>query len=779
MPHPECMTESAMEKFGISQSPHRKEDQRFLTGAGRYIDDTVPPGALRAAFLRAPVAHGRIVSLDVEAARQAPGVRCVLTAADLAEAGIRNRMRAVIITNRDGSRAADPARTILAAERMRFVGDPVVAVVADTLAQARDAVELIELDYEELPAHVALAPGGEALHPEAPDNVAFDWEKGDAEATEAAFAAAARIVRLRVEDQRVAPVSMEPRGAWAEWQEGRLHVCFGGQGVWNPRNEMAEVFGLPPEKVRVTIPDVGGGFGMKSFNYPEYFCIAEAARRTGQPVRWLAERGEAMMADNAGRDLVSEAELALDAEGRILGYRVDSLCNLGAYNSGFAQNIQTELGSKVLTGVYHVPAAHVRVRGIYTNTAQVDAYRGAGRPEAIYVLERLVDRAARECGMDPVAFRLKNFIPAAAFPYDTLMGETYDVGDFARVLTRAAAEADLAGLPARRAEAARRGKLLGLGSCYYIEAILGSPAEGTEIAFAEDGKVDLLVGTQSNGQGHETVYAQILHERTGLPFEAIRVVQGDSDRIEKGGGTGGSRSVTVQGNSMIATADQMIAAFTPFVAGELGVAPEDVRFEEGSFGAEGTNRFLTLMEAADLARARGRPELLSSRLSYTLPGRSFPNGAHLCEVELDPETGVAEVVRYTVVDDFGRLMNPQLAEGQVHGGIAQGLGQALMEQVAYDAEGQLLSASFMDYAMPRADDLPMIAFHSEPVPSTANPLGMKGCGEAGTVGALAAVTNAVQDALWDMGVRQVDMPCTPARIWGWVNGAGGTRQAAE
>ncbi|MCC6006238.1 MAG: xanthine dehydrogenase family protein molybdopterin-binding subunit, partial [Rhodobacteraceae bacterium] len=733
-----------MQKFGISQSPHRKEDRRFLTGAGRYVDDTVPAGALYAAFLRAPVAHARIVSVDVAAARATPGVLCVLTAEDLVEAGIRNRMRAAIQTNRDGSRAADPARTILAAGRVRFVGDPIVAVVAETLAQARDAVEMIELDYEELPAHVALAPGGPPLHDEAPDNIAFDWERGDAAETDAAFAAAAQVVRLRVEDQRVAAVSMEPRGAWAEWQDGRLHLTFGGQGVWNPRSEMAEIFGLPLEQVRVSIPDVGGGFGMKSFNYPEYFCIAEAARRTGRPVRWRADRGEAMLSDNAGRDLVSDAEFALDAEGRILGYRVDTLCNLGAYNSGFAQNIQTELGSKVLTGVYHVPAVHLRVRGIYTNTTQVDAYRGAGRPEAIYVLERLADRAARECGLDPVEFRRRNFIPATAFPYTTLVGETYDVGDFARVLGRAAAEADLAGLPARRAEAARRGKLLGLGSCYYIEAILGSPVEGTEIAFAEDGMVDLFVGTQSNGQGHETVYAQILHERTGIPFEAVRVVQGDSDRIAKGGGTGGSRSVTVQGSSMIATADVMIEAFRPFIAEELGTTPEEVRFEEGSFGAEGTNRFLTLTEAADLARARGRRDLLSARLSYTLPGRSFPNGAHLCEVEVDPETGVVEVVRYTIVDDFGRLMNPQLAEGQVHGGVAQGLGQALMEHAVHDEDGQLLSASFMDYAMPRADDLPMIAFHSEPVPSTATPRGMKGCGEAGTVGALAAVTNGVQ-----------------------------------
>lgn len=767
-----------MQKFGISQSPRRKEDSRFLTGQGRYIDDVPPPGSLFAAFLRSPVAHARITGLDLEAARAAPGVKVVLAAPDLAEAGMRNVMRASLIRNRDGSTGANPPRRVLAEGRVRFVGEPVAMVVADSLHAARDAVELIGFDYEELPAHVTLAPGGAELHPEAPGNIAFDWALGDEAATEAAFARAARVVRLRVDDQRVFATSLEPRGAVAQWDEdGRLHLSMGGQGVWNPKADLASVFGLPPEKVRVTIPDVGGGFGMKSFSYPEYFAVAQAARLTGRPVRWTAERGEAMMTDNAGRDLTSMAEGAFDADGRLIAYRVDTLCNLGAYNSGYAQYIQTDLASKVLTGVYDIPAAHMRVRGIYTNTTQVDAYRGAGRPEAIYVLERLMDRAARELGLDQADLRRRNFIAVDAFPYVTPSGETYDVGDFARVLDRAAREADVAGFPARREASARAGRLRGLGLCYYIESILGSPVENAEILFAEDGMVEILVGTQSNGQGHETVYAQILHERTGIPFGQIRVVQGDSDRIEKGGGTGGSRSVTVQGNAINATADAMIAAFRLLVAAELDVPEADLRFEEGAFRAPGTNRFVTLPEAAELARAAGRSDLLRCRQTYTLPGRSYPNGAHFCEVEVDRETGVVEVVRYTVADDFGLLMNPQLAEGQVHGGIAQGLGQALLESVAYDGDGQLLSASFMDYAMPRADNLPHIAFHSEPVPSTANPIGMKGCGEAGTVGALAAVTNAVQDALWPLGIRQVDMPCTPQRVWGWLRDAG--RMAAE
>jgi carbon-monoxide dehydrogenase large subunit len=767
-----------MTKFGTSQPVRRIEDSRLLDGSGRYVDDIAPAGALHAVVVRSTVAHAEIGTPDVSAARAAPGVALVLTAAELHAAGVANAMDGALVTNRDGSPGAAPRRPILAEGRVRYVGEPVALVVAGTLAEARDAAELIDIAYDDLPVHLDLAPGGAAIHPEAPDNLAYDWAFGDEAATEAAFRRAAHVVRLEVGDNRIIVNSMEPRGAWAEWQDGRLHLCFNGQGVWGMKADLAEAFGLDPERVRVTNPDVGGGFGMKAGAYPEHFALALAARLAGRPVRWMSERTEAMLSDNSGRDLTSVAEAAFDAGHRLIGYRVETVSNLGAYNSGYGQPIQSELALKVLTGCYDVQTVFFNVKGVYTNTTQVDAYRGAGRPEAIYVLERLMDRAARELGVDGWELRRRNFIAADAFPYRSASGELYDVGDFHRVLDRAAQEADRAGFAARRAAAEAAGRLRGLGLCYYIESILGSPSETTRIEFAADGAVNLYVGTQSNGQGHETVYAQILHENTGLPLEAVRFIQGDSDLIERGGGTGGSRSVTTQGTSIRGTAQVMIAAFLPFVAAEFGVDEADVAFADGAFRARGTNRVLSLLDAAAQARARGRSDLLSTQHRTTIPGRSYPNGAHVCEVEIDPETGATQVVRYTVVDDLGVLMNPLLAEGQVHGGVAQGAGQAICEHVVYDAEGQLLSASFMDYAMPRATDLPMIAFHSEPVPSTANPLGMKGCGEAGTVGAMAAVANAVQDALWPRGVRQADMPFTPLRVWTMLNEAA-ARHAAE
>lgn len=760
-----------MQKFGISQPVRRVEDERFLTGAGRYLNDVAPREALVGYFLRAPVAHGTIRDLDPDAARGMPGVAAVLTADDLKAAGVTNHIDAIRVTNRDGSRGAGPQRPVLAEGKVRFLGEPVALVLAETLAQARDAAEAIGLDIDDLPAKTDLAPGGPPLHDGVADNVAYDWAFGDAERVAALFEGAAHVVRLDVGDQRVFATSMEPRGCFADWQDGRLHFTFSGQGVWAIKGALSKVLGLDAEAVHVSIPDVGGGFGMKVLPYPEYFAVAAAARLAGRAVRWVPDRGESMLADNAGRDLSSLAEAAFDADLRMIAYRVNTLSNLGAYNSGFAQNIQSELALKVLTGAYAVQDAFFAVRGIYTNTTQVDAYRGAGRPEAIYVLERLMDRAARELGVSPGELRRRNFIPTDAFPFVTASGESYDTGDFHRVLARVEAEADAAGFPARRAEAARRGRLRGLGLAYYVEAILGQPSEMSRIEFDADGHATVFVGTQSNGQGHETVYRQIIHQFTGLDPASVTIVQGDSDRLTRGGGTGGSRSVTVQGTSFRRLADEVVEKFTPFVAAHLDAAEADVAFAEGAFRAAGSNRFVTLAEAAAAAHAAGRADLLVTEVDVTLPGRSYPNGAHLAEVEIDPQTGAVDVVRYTVADDFGVLMNPLLAEGQVHGGVAQGLGQALMERVAYDAEGQLLTGSFMDYAMPRAADVPFIGFHPESVPSTANPLGMKGCGEAGTVGALGALANAVQDALWDQGVRMVEMPCTPARVWQWLRDA--------
>ena len=755
-----------MDKFGKSQSVRRIEDLRFLTGEGRYVADIFPQDALCAVFFRAPVAHAQILSLDLSEARTAPGVYGVYCADDLAADGVDTAMSYSRTTNHDGTLGAAPKRPVLAEGKMRFVGEPVAMVVAQTIEQARDAAELIELDYEELAAKLDLAAGGAPLHDEAPDNLAFDFTLGDEGACEAGFARAAHITTLDVEDNRIIVNAMEPRGAFAEWDGERLHLCFGGQGVWGMKGELARVLDMPADAIRVTNPDVGGGFGMKAMAYPEYFPIAYAARKLGYPVAWMSERSEAMMSDNAGRDLSTRAEMAFDESGRILAYRIHTRSNLGAYNSQFGQMIQSNLFARVLTGPYDITAAHMRCEGIYTNTTQVDAYRGAGRPEAIYVLERLIDRAAREMGMDMLDLRRRNFVQK--FPYVTISGETYDVGDFGRIMDRGADQADLAGFAIRKAASERDGKLRGLGLCYYIESILGQPHEDVKVEFTEDG-ARIYVGTQSNGQGHETVFRQFLADQTGIPAELIEVVQGDSDRIETGGGTGGSRSVTVQANVTLKAVTSMIKGFGGFLAEREGASLEDVSFDGERFRITGSNATPGMMEAAQMARAAGRTDLLLWAEHAQLPGRSYPNGFHAAEVEIDPETGDLRVVRYSVLDDFGNLINPMLAEGQVHGGVVQGLGQALCEAVHYDEDGQLLSATFMDYAMPRAADVPLIRFDTEAIPSTANPMGMKGCGEAGTVGALGAIANAVQDAFWERGIKQVDMPFTPLRIWEMLN----------
>ena len=758
-----------MEKFGKSQPVKRIEDIRFLTGEGRYVDDIVPAGALYAYFVRSTMAHGVITSLDLDAAREADGVHLVLTQADLEAAGIAATMNGATVKNRDGSDAAAPVRPMLAKDRVRYVGEPIVAVIAESLEAAKDAGELVWAEIDELPAKMDIGPGGETIHTEAPDNRAFDWGMGDEAATEAAFKDAAHVVSLDVVDNRIIVNSMEPRGCFAEMQDGRLHLSFTGQGVWGAKGQIADKFGMAAEDIRVTNPDIGGGFGMKAMMYPEYFIVAQAARVLDRPVRWMSERGEAMLTDNGGRDLDHVAELAFDADHKITAYRVKTRCNLGGYNSQFGQPIQTQLFSRVLAGVYDIQTVWLHVEGYYTNTVQVDAYRGAGRPEAIYVLERVMDRAARELGVDPLELRRRNFIRTDQFPYDTPVGETYDVGDFHKVLARAEIEADLAGFAARRAADEARGDLRGVGLCYYIESILGDPSETAKVVFNEDGTVDIFVGTQSNGQGHETVFVQFLSDQTGIPADKIRFVQGDSDLIANGGGTGGSRSVTTQNNAILATASTMKESFTAFLADETGVPAAEISFDDETFRIPGSNLTPTMLDVADMAREAGRSDLLVHEETSKLEARSFPNGCHIAEVVIDCNTGVAKVDRYTVVDDFGNLINPMLAEGQVHGGVVQGIGQALTERVVYDEDGQLLTASFMDYAMPRADDVPMFSFTSEPVPSTANIMGMKGCGEAGTVGSMAATANAVQDALWGAGVRQADMPFTPVRVWDMLN----------
>ena len=760
-----------MEKFGKSQPVRRFEDTRFITGTGGYVDDVAPAGSLYLYVVRSQVAHGTLSALSLDEARAAEGVVMVAGAAELHAAGLTGGLGATVLKNRDGSSAAAPKHPILAEDRVRWVGQPVAMIVAESLEAARDAAELVEMEIDDLPVQLALAPGEVALHDEAPDNRGLDWSMGDAEAVEAAMEAAAQVLTFSVRDNRVIVNAMEPRGCFAEWEAGRMHVSFGGQGVWGAKAELAELFALDKEAVRVTHPDVGGGFGMKAKLYPEYVMAAFAAKELGRPVRWIADRTESMLADNGARDLDHVVRMGFDAEHKLLAYHVKTLCNLGSYNSNFGQAIQSVLFAKVLTGTYDVQPALLEVEGFYTNTAPTDAYRGAGRPEAIYLLERCMDLAARKLGTDGWELRRKNFIKPDQFPYRSATGELYDVGDFATLLDRAAEESGLAGFAGRRAASEAAGRLRGLGLCYYIESILGDPSETAKVEFNEDGTVTIYVGTQSNGQGHETVYAQFLSDQTGIPVDLISVVQGDSDRIAKGGGTGGSRSVTTQNNATLATVGAMVTSFTEYLATRMGVEAGDISFDDESFRIKGSNAAPTFLDLAEMAREDGRTDLLTHEQTATLPGRSYPNGAHVAEVEIDPGTGAVTLERYTVVDDFGNLINPMLAEGQVHGGVAQGAGQALMENCVYDGEGQLLTATFMDYAMPRADNIPMISFTSNPVPSTANALGMKGCGEAGTVGSMAATSNAVMDALWDKGVRQADMPFTPQRVWAMLEDA--------
>lgn len=761
-----------MTKFGVSQPVTRKEDQRFLTGTGTYLEDIKVEGLSHAIFLRSPVAHAKIASIDTSDAKAAPGVLGVWTGADI-ETEIKNEVPFVTVQNIDGTDGVSVRRPCLAVDRVCYVGETVALVVAETKAQALDAAEMITVDYEELPVvrdtNYAIEPGAPQLHEEAPGNIAFDWGIGDKDATAKAFDAAAHAVSIDIIDNKVIAHSMEMRSCLAEWDGERLDIVYGGQGPWRIKNEVSAALGLDPEQVRARHVDIGGGFGTKTFNYPEYAPVAFAAKTLGRPVRWVGERQECALSDVMGRDHYTKCEAAFDADLKLTALRFTCHAGMGAYCSQFGQMIPGQIASRVLTGAYDVQTVWMNVKGVYSNTTPVDAYRGAGRPEQIYALERLIEQSARELGVSPAEIRRKNFI--TEFPYNTASGELYDVGDFHRVIGAAEKAADVAGFAGRKAAAEARGKALGLGYCYYVESILGAQEEGARIEFAEDGGVNLYVGTQSTGQGHETVFAQVLHSRAGLPYDKIRMIQGDSDRVPKGGGTGGSRSVTMQSSAINFVADKMIDAFRPLAEEELEAAAADIVFEDGAFRVAGTDKSVDVMALADKARRDGKAELLDHQGENTVPGRSFPNGCHIAEIEADPETGALDVVRYTVVDDFGILMNPVLAQGQVHGGVVQGIGQAITEQVAYSEDGQPLFASFMDYAMPRADNSPPIDFSHEGTPSTANQIGMKGCGEAGTVGALAAVTNAGLDALAVFGVTRVDMPMTPVRVWGWIQAA--------
>ena len=743
-------------KFGIGQSPKRVEDFRLLTGGGRFTDDLAPPGTLFAATVRSPYGHARIAGIDTADAKAVPGVVAVYTAADVAAYGV------VPCVVPFSGKVTTPRR-LLTGDTVRFVGDGVAFVVADSREAARAGADAVVVDYDELPAVTTLA---EALAPDAPkiwdaaaSNDLFAFPLGDGAAAQAGLAAAAHVTRRRIVQNRVAPTSMEVRAAVGQWDEAAgFTLDFGSQGVAGARPMLATMMGVAVGQVRVRTGDVGGGFGMKSFLYPEYGLVLHAARDLGRPVKWTGERGDAFQTDTHGRAMVSECAIGFDADGLITALAVETWSDLGAYQSQFGPAIQTVAGGRILGGVYRIPAIHNLVHGVVTNTAPVDAYRGAGRPEAAYIVERLLDAAARELGVGPDDLRRRNLLRPDELPHANGLGLTFDVGDFPAVLDAALANADWAGFPARKAAAAR-GRRYGRGIAYYVEiAGGGSTEEFADIRVGADGSVEAAVGTQSNGQGHETAYAQVLSDRLGLPIETVRIVQGDTARLDQGNGTGGSRSLAWGGGAVIEAGDDMVRRGIELAKGDLDAA--DVDYAEGVFSARGTNRTVSL---AELAVAH--PGGLDGRAVYkpATPRPTFPNGCHVAEVEIDPATGTTKVVRYSLVDDFGVLMNPMLVEGQIHGGIAQGLGQVLLEDIVYGDGAQLLTGSFMDYGIPRADDMPdRVGFATLGTPSPTNPLGVKGCGEAGTIGAMPSIMNAIIDAL--DGV-QLEMPATIEKVW--------------
>ncbi len=767
-------------KFGIAQSVNRVEDQRLITGQGRYTDDMALPGQLYGYMLRSPYAHARITALDTAPARTMPGVHAVYTVADLKAAGIGDLPCMMPLKNRDGSGRAETSRPALADGVVRYVGDPVAFVVADSLNLARDAAEAILVDYEDLPAVTgsenAAAKDAPQIWAHIPGNRAFDWEAGDHAKAEALFKQAAHVTKLKMVNNRVVVASMETRCAVAQFDKAdeRFTLYTPSQGTHSLKSTYAKmIFKVPEEKFRVVTGDVGGGFGMKIFVFPEPLMCLFAARDLGRPVRWSADRSEAFLCDTQGRDQVNFAELALDKDGIFLAIRHHTYADMGAYLSTFAPMIPTLAASKVVGSVYRFQAIAIRVEGFFTNSVPVDAYRGAGRPESNYLVERIVDAAAFELGIDPVELRRRNMVPPSAMPWTSAIGVTYDSGEFETVMNAGLKAADWTDFEARRLESKKRGKLRGRGMAYYLEATAAAGKEHAAIRFAKDGTVEVLVGTMSNGQGHETAYTQIVVEKLGVPPESVKIIQGDSDIIPRGGGTGGARSLYSEGIPLLQASDGVIDKGKTAAAEALDAEVGEIDFAEGIFRRRNTNRTIGLLELADRLRQKA-PEatvLLDTAIDATITNGTFPNGCHVCEVDVDELTGVPEVVRYTVADDFGKILNPKIARGQVQGGVVQGIGQALYEHVVWSDTGQPLSGSFTDYTLPRADNLPGIDVVFCEIPCLTNPLGVKGAGEAGSIGSCPAVINAVVDALKHKKVRHVDMPATPERLWRLLNAA--------
>ncbi len=756
-----------MLKFGIGQSARRLEDPRLLTGRGMFTDDVSLPHEAHGYVLRSPHGHAAIRGIDISAAKGADGVLAIYTADDLAELGTIQCVASV--TQSDGTPLVAPPFPVLATGRALYVGQPVAFVVGETLDQAKDAAELIVVDYQACPAVVetgsARSKDQTTLWEEAPRNTSFIWADGDASATDSALESAPRRLELHLVNNRLAAAPIEPRIAIGDWDDWRLILITTSQGPHSLRQQLAEdIFGVPEDEIRVVTHDVGGGFGMKIFLYSEQPLVMFAARDLGRPVRWTGERSaDAFLGDYQGRDQVNEVEVGYDDEGKVLALRVRTSANLGAFVSNFAPYIATECGAAMLSCVYAIPAISLEVAGVFTNTVPVDAYRGAGHPEAIYVVERALDAVARATGLDTAEIRRRNFIQPAQLPYTTAMQWTYDSGDFETLLDKALERADYAGFAPRKTQAAKIGKLKGFGVGHYVKGVRAGMGEAARIEVTPDGVVTIYIGNQSNGQGHETVFAQVVGDRLGIDLSRIRLVQGDTDAVATGHGTGGSRSILNGVPACDRAAVAVIENGLRLAADRFEAAEADIEYKDGVFSVVGTDRRLDLATVAAEASESGG---LGGEAQFTAEAMTFPNGCHVCEVEIDRDTGATRLLTYIAVDDFGRVVNPLLLEAQVQGGVVQGIGQALMEDCVYDPAGQLLSGSFMDYCMPRAKDLPPIEVALvEDYPCTTNDLGIKGAGEAGAVGAPPAVVNAILDALAPLGVEHIDMPVTSERVW--------------
>ncbi len=769
-------TETALSqtKFGIGQPVTRKEDPTLVRGEGRYTDDINLPNQAYAVMVRSSQAHGIIRSIDTEAAKAMPGVLAVLTGADMtAYGGLKCNLP---LKSRDGSPIRYTPRPALAADKVRFVGDPVACVIADTIAQARDAAEAVALDIEPLAAVVsareAAKPGAPQVWDDVPGNIALDFQFGDHDKVEAAFKSAAHVVRMPLVNQRLVVAAMEPRSAIGEFERAdekwTLHSC--SQGVFGLKNMLRDIVGAAPEKMRVLTGNVGGSFGMKAAVYPEYVCILHGAKVLGRPVKWTDDRSGSFMSDHHGRDYDMTVETAFDKEGLIQAVRLTGYGNLGGYCAAFGPLLPTGNVTKNIISMYRTPLLEVATQCVFTNTTLVSAYRGAGRPEGALSIERLMDYAAAELGIDRFELRKRNFIKAKDMPYATAAGTTYDSGDFPGLFKEALETADVKGFNARRRASKREGKLRGLGVACYVETTAAMTTELGGIRFNDDGTVTIVTGTLDYGQGHWSAFAQVLSAKLGVPFDKIKLLQGDSDQLVTGGGTGGSRSAMLSGTAIAQASDKVIETGKTLAAHVLEASAGDIEFASGRFVIAGTDRAIGIMELAEKVRAGitlpdGKPATLDvTHVTEAVPG-TYPNGVHVVEVEIEPDTGLTRVVKYLALNDFGTVVNPMLVEGQVQGGIMQGLGQVLLEGTVYDAEGQLVTGSFMDYAMPRAHDAPMIDVANRPTLTKSNPIGAKGCGEAGTSGGLPAVANAVFDALAEFGIREMEMPMTASKIW--------------